>query len=174
MRDASAEFEVGARLAEGKGTTQSFKDAAKWYQRSADQGFAQAQYRLGTLYERGLGLKPDRAQAAAWYQKCGRTRQYESHAQSRQLCSPPIRAINRPTTRPPRSGSSRPHSGGLPDSQFNLAVLYENGLGVKRDPSRAFMWLSIAARNGDADAVRRRDILRGKLTVEEKLLQPTR
>ncbi len=56
---------------------------------------------------------------------------------------------------------------GLPDSQFNLAVLYENGLGVKRDPSRAFMWLSIAARNGDTDAVRRRDILRGKLAVEE-------
>lgn len=44
--DPSAQFEVGSRFAEGKGTTQSFKDAAKWYQRAADQGFAPAQYRL--------------------------------------------------------------------------------------------------------------------------------
>ena len=56
---------------------------------------------------------------------------------------------------------------GLADSQFNLAVLYENGLGVKRDMKMAFMWLALAARNGDKDAVRRRDILRGKLTAEE-------
>ena len=48
-------------MAEGKGTTQNFKDAAKWYQRSAAKGFVQAQYRLGTLDERGLGLKADQA-----------------------------------------------------------------------------------------------------------------
>ena len=46
-------------------------------------------------------------------------------------------------------------------------MLYENGLGVKRDMKMAFMWLALAARNGDKDAVRRRDILRGKLTAEE-------
>ncbi len=56
---------------------------------------------------------------------------------------------------------------GLADSQFNLAVLYENGLGVTRDMKQAFMWLSLAARDGDNEAVRRRDILRGKLTAEE-------
>jgi localization factor PodJL len=46
-------------------------------------------------------------------------------------------------------------------------VLYENGLGVKRDMKKAFMWLALAARDGDKDALRRRDILRGKLTAEE-------
>jgi localization factor PodJL len=29
------------------------------------------------------------------------------------------------------------------------------------------MWLSLAAQGGDADAVRRRDILRGKLTAQD-------
>lgn len=163
--DASAEFEVGARLAEGKGTTQSFKDAAKWYQRSADQGFAQAQYRLGTLYERGLGLKPDRAQAAAWYQKAA------EQGNMKAMHNLAVLSANQSDQSPDYATAARwfeeAAKRGLPDSQFNLAVLYENGLGVKRDPSRAFMWLSIAARNGDADAVRRRDILRGKLTAEE-------
>ncbi len=80
--DPSAEFEVGARLAEGKGTAQNFKEAAKWYQLSADRGFAQAQYRLGTLYERGLGLKPDRAQAAGLVPARCRSGQHQGHAQS--------------------------------------------------------------------------------------------
>ena len=163
--DPSAEFEVGARLAEGKGTPQSFKDAAKWYQRSADQGFAQAQYRLGTLYERGLGLKPDRAQAAAWYQKAA------EQGNMKAMHNLAVLSANQSDQSPDYVTAAQwfeeAAKRGLPDSQFNLAVLYENGLGVKRDPSRAFMWLSIAARNGDADAVRRMDILRGKLTADE-------
>jgi localization factor PodJL len=67
--DVSAEFEVASRLAEGKGTDQNFKEAIRWYQRSAAQGFAQAQYRLGTLYERGLGVPTDLARAKSWYQR---------------------------------------------------------------------------------------------------------
>ena len=67
--DPSAAFEVGARLAEGKGTSQNFTEAITWYQKSAAQGFAQAQYRLGTLYERGLGVKADVARAQSWYER---------------------------------------------------------------------------------------------------------
>ncbi|WP_052699420.1 tetratricopeptide repeat protein [Hyphomicrobium sp. 99] len=163
--DPSAEFEVGARLAEGKGTAQSFSDAAKWYQRSADQGFAQSQYRLGTLYERGLGLKPDRAQAAMWYQRAA------EQGNIKAMHNLAVLSANQSDQSPDYMTAARwfeeAAQRGLSDSQFNLAVLYENGLGVKRDMSRAFMWLSIAARGGDADAVRRRDILRGKLTADE-------
>ena len=67
--NSSAEFEVGARFAEGKGPSQDFKAAARWYQRSASRGFAQAQYRLGTLYERGLGVPADLARAGVWYRR---------------------------------------------------------------------------------------------------------
>lgn len=163
--DPSAEFEVGARLAEGKGTAQSFEAAAKWYQRSADQGFAQSQYRLGTLYERGLGLKPDRAQAANWYQRAA------AQGNIKAMHNLAVLSANQSDQSPDYMTAAQWFEAaaqrGLSDSQFNLAVLYENGLGVKRDMSRAFMWLSIAARGGDADAVRRRDILRGKLTADE-------
>jgi localization factor PodJL len=163
--DSSAQFEVGARFAEGEGVKQNFKEAAKWYQRSADQGFAQAQYRIGTLYERGFGLKADRAQAAVWYQRAAEQGNVKAMHNLAVLCA-------NQTDRAPDYASAaqwfeEAAKRGLPDSQFNLAVLYENGLGVKRDLKQAFMWLSIAARAGDADATRRRDILRGSLTTQD-------
>jgi localization factor PodJL len=163
--DPSAQFEVGARLAEGKGTPQNFKEAAKWYNRSADHGFAPAQYRLGTLYERGLGLKPDRALAAAWYRRAA------VQGNIKAMHNLAVLSANQNDKSPDYTTAAQwfeqAAKHGLADSQFNLAVLYENGLGVKRDLKQAYMWVSLAARNKDADAVRRRDILRGKLTADE-------
>ncbi len=161
--DASAQFEVGSRFAEAEGVKQDFKEAAKWYQLAADQGFAQAQYRIGTLYERGLGLKTDRAQAAAWYQRAAEQGNIKAMHNLAVLSA----ADRTPDYATAAHWFQEAAERGLPDSQFNLAVLYENGLGVERDLKQAFMWLSIAARNGDGDASHRRDILRGKLTAQE-------
>jgi uncharacterized protein len=41
--------------------------AAKWHEKAASQGLANAQYRLGLLYERGEGVAQDDGQAARWY-----------------------------------------------------------------------------------------------------------
>lgn len=163
--DPSAQFEVGARFAEGKGTKQSFKDAAKWYQRSADQNLAQAQYRLGTLYERGLGLRADAAQAAAWYQKAA------EQGNVKAMHNLAVLSANQSGQSPDYITASqwfeKAADRGLADSQFNLAILYENGLGVKADMKQAYVWLALAARGGDKEAVKRRDIIRGKLSADE-------
>lgn len=163
--DPSAEFEVGARLAEGKGTDQNFKDAAKWYQRSADQGFAQAQYRLGTLYERGLGVKPDEVRAKAWYERAA------EQGNVKAMHNLAVLSANSKDGSPDYATAAKWFSQaaerGLADSQFNLAVLHENGLGVEPDMRQAYKWLSLAARSGDKEATRRRDIMKGKLQVSE-------
>ncbi len=163
--DPSAEFEVGARLAEGKGTTQNFKDAAKWYQRSASKGFVQAQYRLGTLYERGLGVKADQPRAEDWYMRAA------EQGNVKAMHNLAVLSANKRGGSPDyaRSASwfSKAAEYGLADSQFNLAVLYENGLGVPEDLKLAYKWLSLAARSGDKEAVRRRDILKGKLPAAD-------
>lgn len=163
--DSSAQFEVGARFAEGEGVPQNFAEAAKWYQRSAEQGFALAQYRLGTLYERGLGLKADRKQASTWYLRAA------EQGNIKAMHNLAVLSANQSDRAPDYTTAAQwfeeAAKRGLPDSQFNLAVLYENGLGVTRDLRTAFMWLSLAAQGGDADAIRRRDILRGKLTAQD-------
>lgn len=163
--DPSAEFEVGARLAEGKGTDQSFKDAAKWYQRSASRGFVQAQYRLGTLFERGLGMKADLARAEDWYKRAAEQGNVKAMHNLAVLSTSQSKGTPDYQTAAKWFGQAAEH--GLSDSQFNLAVLHENGLGVPQDLKSAYMWLSLAARAGDKEAVRRRDILKGKLTADE-------
>lgn len=163
--DASAEFEVGARLAEGKGTEQTFKDAAKWYQRSASKGFAQAQYRLGTLYERGLGLKVDVERAQEWYTRAAEQGNVKAMHNLAVLSANQSKATPDYTTAAQWFQKAADY--GLADSQFNLAVLNENGLGVPEDLVAAYKWLALSAKSGDKEAVRRRDILKGKLTAEQ-------
>ena len=41
-------------------------EAAKWYRRAAEQGFATAQVNLGALYARGGGVPKDLVEAYAW------------------------------------------------------------------------------------------------------------
>ncbi len=163
--DPSAAFEVGSRMAEGKGTTQSFADAAKWYLKAASRNFVPAQYRLGTLYERGLGVGADAGRAQVWYKRAA------EQGNIKAMHNLAVLSANQSNGSPDYTTAAHwfaeAAQRGLRDSQFNLAVLYENGLGVEKDMKQAFKWLSLAASGGDSDAVRRRDVLRGKLTAAE-------
>ena len=165
--DPSAAFEVGARLAEGKGTTQDFTEAVVWYQKSASQSFAQAQYRLGTLYERGLGVKKDPARAQMWYQRAAE----QGHVKAMHNLA--VLSAGRNSGNPDYTTASQWFQSaadyGLADSQFNLAVLHENGFGVAKSPVQAYKWYSLAGQGGDAEALRRRDALKAQLTADERL-----
>jgi localization factor PodJL len=167
--DASAQFEVASRLAEGKGLDQDLTEAAQWYQRAAANGFPMAQFRLGTLYERGLGVKPDPQRAQIWYERAAAQGNVKAmHNLAVLIASQPKgdfkAAANWFTT-------AAEH--GLSDSQFNLAVLYENGMGVKKDPKQAYKWLILAAKSGDKDAAVRRDAVKAKLNAEELAVAET-
>ena len=52
---------------------------------------------------------------------------------------------------------------GLKDSQYNLAVLFERGLGVKQNMGEALFWYSLAARQADADATTKAAMLEQSL-----------
>ena len=44
-------------------------EAAKWYEKAAEAGFAPAQYRIGNMYEKALGVTRDLNKARGWYEK---------------------------------------------------------------------------------------------------------
>jgi localization factor PodJL len=163
--DPSAEFEVAARFAEGKGVTQDFQQAVRWYQRAASQGHAPAQYRLGTLYERGLGVKTDASRARVWYQQAAE----RGHVKAMHNLA--VLTATRDGASPDYVTAGRwfqeAADRGLADSQYNLAVLLESGLGMQRDLPQAYKWFSIAARAGDREAHRRLDALRTRMTASE-------
>jgi localization factor PodJL len=56
---------------------------------------------------------------------------------------------------------------GLADSQFNLAVLYQGGLGVAKNLREAYKWLSLAARAGDREAVGRAAQVKAQLAAAD-------
>jgi localization factor PodJL len=59
---------------------------------------------------------------------------------------------------------------GLVDSQFNLGLLCEDGLGVARDLAAAYQWYAIAARAGDPEASQRLEQVRERLSPEQLAL----
>lgn len=164
--DPSAEFEVAARLAEGKGIKQDFVQALEWYQRSATKGFAPAQYRVATLFERGLGTKADIARARIWYKRAA------EQGNVKAMHNLAVLSASRDSTTPDYPTAAHwfmeAAQRGLSDSQFNLGVLFENGLGVAKDNKQAYKWLALAARGGDKEALRRRDLAAQKLDPADR------
>ena len=57
--DASSQFELGLKFANGDGVEISFEEAARWYLKAADQGDASAQCNLGFCYYNGAGVPKD-------------------------------------------------------------------------------------------------------------------
>jgi TPR repeat protein len=65
---AAAEFAAGLMYEKGEGVARDYVEAAKWYRRAADQGYAIGQFALGALYDNGLGGVPqDFTLAYMWY-----------------------------------------------------------------------------------------------------------
>ena len=65
--DAEAQFNLGSKYRIGFGVSKSYQEAFKWYKRSAEQGFSEAQFLLGGLYYRGeFGIPQDYTLAYMW------------------------------------------------------------------------------------------------------------
>jgi TPR repeat protein len=55
---------------DGRGVPQDFAEAARWFERSADQGYTKAQHNLGAVYAVGKGVKRDYSKAYMWLSLC--------------------------------------------------------------------------------------------------------
>jgi TPR repeat protein len=61
-----AQYNLGLMYGKGWGVPQDYAEAAKWYRRAAEQGYAKAQYNLGVMYYNGEGVPQDYAEAVKW------------------------------------------------------------------------------------------------------------
>ena len=53
----------------GDGVPRDFREAFKWYQKAADQDFANSQYMLAVMYDNGQGVPRNYPEAVKWYRK---------------------------------------------------------------------------------------------------------
>lgn len=162
--DPAAEFEIGARFAEGRGVTADWRQAFAWYRRAAMRGYLPAQFRLAALYERGIGVDTDIERAKVWYRRAAE----QGHAKAMHNLAVLIiggrdDADFGAAARWFKDAAER----GLADSQYNLAVLCEGGRGVAKDLVEAYKWYALASRSGDQEAGRRLERLKSQLTPSE-------
>ncbi|WP_133166959.1 tetratricopeptide repeat protein [Solimicrobium silvestre] len=120
--EVSAQDKLGSMYENGQGVAQDYKQAAFLYRKAADLGFADAQFHLGILYAIGGGVEQSYQQALAWYTKAAGV-----------VIPLPPGAYNHKISLTPEAAA------------YNIGVLYEYGLGVKKDLGKAGDWYARAA-----------------------------
>lgn len=156
--DPGAAFLVAGRYAEGRGTDADLDAATKWLGYAVQRGSALAALRLGALYESGGKDMSEARRFYTWAAEQGNVR--AMHALAMLLSEGSLPGLN---GKPDWTGALKWFRAaadlGHRDSQYNLGVIYARGLGVSADPAEAWKWLDLAARQGDEDSARKRDIL---------------
>ena len=146
--NAEAQTRLARMYAEGRGVTKDEVQAAAWFRKAAEQGYAAAQYNLGLMYEGGLlGATEDEAQAVAWYRKAA-----EQGYADAQLYLGAMYAEGRGVTKDEvqaaawfRKAAEQGHAA----AQYNLGLMYKGGLlGVTKDEAQAAAWFRKAAEQG--------------------------
>ena len=51
------------------GTDINYEKAFKWFEKSAEQGYVDAQYNIGVCYSKGQGVPSSCVEAYKWYKK---------------------------------------------------------------------------------------------------------
>ena len=67
--NADMQFARAVNCDIGAGETQDDTEAAKWYRKAAEQGYALAQFNLAVMYDQGQGVARDQAEAAKWFRR---------------------------------------------------------------------------------------------------------
>ena len=159
--DPAAQYELGARYAEGRGFQQSTPEAVRWLERAAEAGFAPAQFRLASLNEKGEGLKKDVQAARRLYLAAAG----KGHAKAmHNLAVLYAEGIDgKPDYKAASEWFRKAASYGVTDSQYNLAILFARGIGVQANLAESYRWFALAAANGDNDAAKKRDEVAARL-----------
>ena len=160
--DAGAEFELALRLFEGRGVAKDPHAAAQWFEQAAVRDLPVAQYRLAALYEKGLGVARDPQLAMSWYAKAaaaGNARAMHNLA----VMNAEGAAGGKPDYGEAAQWFRKAAQFGIRDSQFNLGILCARGMGAPQDLVQSWLWFSVAAQQGDADAAKKRDEVAAKM-----------
>jgi uncharacterized protein len=141
---AIAQYNLGVMYFTGEGVAQDYQQSFHYTQLAAEQGHVNAMVNLGVLYYNQLGVQPE--WMAVWpLSLINRERHYREAAHWYALAA------------------EYDHGG----AQYNLATMYETGLGVEQNLSQAYMWTLLARDNDVPDASLLMATLRRQMTAEQ-------
>jgi TPR repeat protein len=166
--DAAAQLALGRAYQNGDGVRQNDDLAAKWYRKAADQGNAAAQNNLGVMYRAGLGVEKDKEEAMKWYHMAARqgdanamfnigAAYYDGDVRATALAAYEwfVLAEEAGSSSAPDAVKRTAAELGRPftqDALVEIAQMYEKGIDLPQDYSRAIKWYNRAAESGSASA----------------------
>jgi hypothetical protein len=164
--DAHAQTVLGYMYEDGKGVTQNYATALKWYRLAADQGYVEAEKELGMMYlVGGHGMPKSDAEGVKWLQKA--SAHGNAGAQwwlgSMYCNGEQVPKNNAEGMKWLRLAADQ----GATQAQVSLGARYADGDCGPQDYVLGYMWLNLAAGSGEEEAVRRRDIITQKMTPEQ-------
>ena len=159
-------------LRTGSGARHDHTLAVKWYRKSADQRFPEAQHRLGRMYAHGHGVPEDDAKAVEWLTRAAK--QEDAEVQYRlghmYYMGDGLPRDGREAGKWYRKAAEKGHAEaqyewgrmkywgnaeeavewyrkaakqGSSGAQLHLAEMYEKGKGVRKNNIEAYAWLNL-------------------------------
>jgi len=152
----------------GRGVTQNYAEALKWYRLAANQGYADAQKELGHMYVVGHGMPENDAEAAKWFRKAAEQGNENAqwflgsmYANAQGVPQNYAEAIKWLTLAADK---------GYAPAQLSLGARYADGDGAPQDYVRAYTWFNLSAAQGglqSQEAEKRRGIIAQRMTPEQ-------
>jgi TPR repeat protein len=71
--ESEAQYAVAMMYAAGEGVEMDQKEAAKWFEKAAEEGHPHAMFKIAERYEKGNGIAKDPEMAILWYKKAAET-----------------------------------------------------------------------------------------------------
>jgi len=138
--DPAAQVQVGMSYA--LASPRNPKEAIKWFQMAADQGYPDGEYRLGGMLD--VGITPQNpTEAIKWYTKAA-DQGYKDAQFRLAVMYDRGRGVSQSYSEAAK-WYTKAGEQGHPEAQYRLGVMYEEGKGVPQDYSLAMKWYLKAA-----------------------------
>lgn len=111
------------------------KQAMQWLRKAAKQDNATAQLFLGLMYYRGYGMEPDNDEAFAWFHKSAK----QGNATGQAMLGT-MYLVSKDYTQA-MSWFRKAAEQGSSEGAAGVIAMYENALGVPRDPMKIMYWV---------------------------------
>jgi uncharacterized protein len=148
MMYADTHLKLGIMYLKGRGVKQDYKEAAKWFLKSADKGNVEAQRNLGLMYSTTeMGVNLDYKESAKWLRKAAD--QGDALAQYFLGLMYYQGQVGKQDYKEAAMWYRKSAEQGHADAQQNLGMMYFYGQGVEQDYKVAFKWFNKAAEQGN-------------------------
>jgi TPR repeat protein len=172
---ADAMYQVGLMYENGLGTEKDYRTAAKYYEKALDGGHDVAQYRLARFFHFGLGVERDYFKGYALY--------VDAADKGNMMARSALNISKKPLDYTPTDGTftdsfrqfhypfcnniylecvamcEKVAENGLPELQFDLGKIYEEGIFLSKDYAKAWKWYYKASQLHYTQAIYRLGLL---------------